>query len=117
MIELQNMLIGDGYVGSMGKSYHTPTADELETAITRAMEIEGKTRDEIVALLESGKSVRWCQSPNFYYDHSYGRVGRRRQEQPVTMVRCQCGHSVPSRQVMSASLGTSCPDCYDRMSG
>lgn len=32
------------------------------------------------------------------------------------MVRCSCGHSVPQAQVMSASLGTACPDCYDRLS-
>jgi len=35
----------------------------------------------------------------------------------VEMVKCSCGHTVPRSQVMSASLGTSCPDCYDRMSG
>jgi hypothetical protein len=32
------------------------------------------------------------------------------------MVKCACGHTVPASLVMSASLGTSCPDCYDRMS-
>ena len=32
------------------------------------------------------------------------------------MVACSCGHTVESVSVMSASLGTSCPDCYDRMS-
>ena len=32
------------------------------------------------------------------------------------MVECACGHSVPRHAVMSASLGSSCPDCYDRMS-
>jgi len=31
-------------------------------------------------------------------------------------VRCDCGHTVSRSHVMSASLGTSCPDCYDRMS-
>ena len=31
-------------------------------------------------------------------------------------VLCDCGHRVPAAQVMSASLGTACPDCYDRMS-
>jgi len=31
-------------------------------------------------------------------------------------VLCDCGHCCPPCQVMSASLGTSCPDCYDRMS-
>ena len=34
----------------------------------------------------------------------------------VRMVRCDCGHTVPASEVMTASLGTSCPDCYDRMS-
>lgn len=32
------------------------------------------------------------------------------------MVKCSCGHTVPASQVMSASLGSSCPDCYDDMS-
>jgi hypothetical protein len=39
--------------------------------------------------------------------------------QPTTtrrMVKCNCGHTVPQALVMSANLGTSCPDCYDRMS-
>jgi len=35
---------------------------------------------------------------------------------PVRMVRCDCGHDVPEGERMSASLGTSCFDCYDRMS-
>lgn len=34
----------------------------------------------------------------------------------VRYIRCDCGHEVPEGQVMSASLGTSCVDCYDRMS-
>ena len=40
-----------------------------------------------------------------------------RGDKPAKMIRCDCGHSVPQAQVMSASLGTACPDCYDRMSG
>jgi hypothetical protein len=32
------------------------------------------------------------------------------------LVECSCGHSVPKIQVMHASRGTACPDCYDRMS-
>ena len=35
---------------------------------------------------------------------------------PTRLVTCDCGHAVPSAQVMSASSGSSCPDCYDRMS-
>lgn len=33
------------------------------------------------------------------------------------MVKCSCGHTVPRSCVMSASLGTSCSECYDDMSG
>lgn len=117
MLDMTRLIISDGYVGQFGVEFRDATADDLEKAIIGAMEIDGKSREEIVALLESGKSVRWCQSSNFYYDHNYGRIGYcRREPQPVTMVRCQCGHSVPAGQVMSASLGTSCAECYDRMS-
>jgi hypothetical protein len=80
------------------------------------MVIEGKTREQIVALLEEGKSIKWRQSPNFAYDASYGVIGRKRTAKPVEMVQCDCGHSVPKGSVMRASLGTSCPDCYDSMS-
>ena len=34
----------------------------------------------------------------------------------VPMRRCSCGHTIPENLVMSASMGTSCPDCYDKMS-
>lgn len=37
-------------------------------------------------------------------------------EKKVKMITCNCGHTVHETAVMSASLGTSCPDCYDRMS-
>jgi hypothetical protein len=32
------------------------------------------------------------------------------------MVLCSCGHHVSHALVMHASFGTSCPECYDRMS-
>jgi len=38
------------------------------------------------------------------------------QPREVGMVLCDCGHRVPRGQRMVASLGTCCPDCYDRMS-
>jgi hypothetical protein len=34
----------------------------------------------------------------------------------IEYVKCSCGHSIPRGSVMSSSTGTSCPDCYDRMS-
>ena len=115
-MELENMLINDGYVGSFGIEWKTPTQDDLEKAITGAMAIEEKSREEIISLLESRKTVRWCKSSNFYYDHSYGKLGTKRTSTPAEMVRCDCGHTVAKNQAMNASTGTSCPDCYDRMS-
>jgi hypothetical protein len=32
------------------------------------------------------------------------------------LVKCSCGHSVLKISVMSTSTGSSCSDCYDRMS-
>ena len=32
------------------------------------------------------------------------------------MVECDCGHECGAAMVMSASMGTSCPDCYDTLS-
>ena len=51
-----------------------------------------------------------------------GEVGK--MKEPVThedygdaeLILCKCGHRVPRALVMWANLGTSCPDCYDRMS-
>lgn len=39
--------------------------------------------------------------------------------QPTRVSRfalCDCGHYVPAGQVLSASFGTACGDCYDKMS-
>jgi len=35
---------------------------------------------------------------------------------PEALVKCSCGHTIPKSQVMNASMGSACPDCYDRMS-
>lgn len=34
----------------------------------------------------------------------------------ILTVRADCGHDVPGFDLMSTSTGSSCPDCYDRMS-
>jgi hypothetical protein len=115
-MELNDLTITDGYIGAFGKTWRTPTATDLEMAIEGAMRLESCTRAEIVARIDAGETVKWCQSPNFYYDHSYGLITRRRTAPAVEMVRCDCGHMTISAQVLHASLGTSCPDCYDRMS-
>ena len=109
--------ITSGYVGSFGIIYKTATPDTLAEAVAAAAKRNGKTEAEIIAALESGAAIPWRDSPNYYYDHGTGYIRRKRSPRPsVQLVRCDCGHSVEPLLVMNASLGTSCPDCYDRMS-
>lgn len=115
-LEIENMLITDGYRGAFGLDWHTPTADELEKAIVGAMVIEAKSEDEIVAILKDRKTIRWCEAPNFYYNQSYGKLGTKKNAAPVEMITCDCGHTVSKSNVMTTANGTSCQDCYDSMS-
>lgn len=108
--------ITDGYIGSFGVTWKTATAETLQTAIEAAVIYSDEPIGEIEKHLVAGKPVRWCDSPNYYCDHSHGVILRKRTVKPVQLVECDCGHSVHPSQVMSASLGSSCPDCYDRMS-
>jgi hypothetical protein len=39
-----------------------------------------------------------------------------KEEEEEEEVLCSCGHLCPKSMVMSASSGTSCPECYDEMS-
>lgn len=108
--------ISDGFVGSMGKTYTTATEETLWDAIEKAAERGNRSTDSVVDALLNGFSVAWCDSPNYYYDHAVGHIRRKKQNVTVALVKCDCGHSVPSAQVMSASRGTSCFDCYEKMS-
>lgn len=108
--------ITNGYVGSFGISYKAATPETLNAAITSAALRNNVTEARINEMLQNGVEVAWCDSPNHYYDHGTGYIRRKRTPQPVELVRCDCGHSVQSVLVMSTSQGTSCPDCYDRMS-
>jgi len=79
------------------------------------------TRDEVLAALSAGKSLRndaadWYSNCRDLETVEYIRTERQAKQPPIEMVKCSCGHTVPRGSVMSASLGTSCPDCYDRMS-
>ncbi len=45
------------------------------------------------------------------------QAAKRAKPRRVEFVKCDCGHVIPSTWVMSASRGSSCPRCYDRLSG
>lgn len=109
--------ITSGYVGSFGVTYETATEKTLRAAIEWAAKRNNMTEEAIERRLETGAHVAWCDSPNYTYDHGTGYIRRKRTAPPPErLVRCDCGHSVEQVLVMSASMGTSCPDCYDRMS-
>jgi hypothetical protein len=87
--------------------------DRAAEFISMAASFAHLSEADTVVDLDSGKSLR-------YGTDWSERI--RREPAPVTaapapvLVRCSCGHSVPRAQMMNASLGTSCPRCYDRMS-
>ena len=43
-------------------------------------------------------------------------IDEREARRAAGLVKCACGHIVPKAQVMSTSRGSSCAECYDRMS-
>jgi hypothetical protein len=79
------------------------------------------TPTEVVTALEEGYELRNDKN-DWYSICRDGDVYERKTAElhattpPVKMIKCACGHTIPSGSVMSASLGSSCPDCYDKMS-
>ena len=50
------------------------------------------------------------------YDETYRTQARRDEMRAAILVTCSCGHSTRKSLVMSTSTGSSCPECYDRIS-
>ncbi len=92
-------------------------SDEVDEIINSAAEYNKTTKDEILKLLSEGKIISYDEQLNYYYTHQTKKIRKFRQPPPPPELRqCDCGHVVPAVSVMSASLGSSCPDCYDDMS-
>lgn len=72
------------------------------------------TREEVVAALESGQTLR--NHNEDWYSVSRMKPAPKPAPAEIEYVMCDCGHECPKIQRMSASMGSSCPDCYDRMS-
>jgi len=108
----------DGYVSAMGMLWNTVDDDVANEAIERAAEFNKIDREKLIEMIDDGKTVETGKkSPNYYYDHGMQMirsVGRPKQK--IEMVKCSCGCTIPKSLVMNASVGTSCPDCYDRLS-
>ena len=95
--------------------------ERTEYFLGLCIKFNGLSREECIVALTAGRELR--RNGNDWY--SYCRDGEfadkksaaiREAQKQVKMVMCDCGHRVPQNSVMQASMGTSCPDCYDRMS-
>ncbi len=73
------------------------------------------TRQQVLDYLAAGNVIR-------YGDDWYAEIrdADAIRQLPVMVsrqsARCDCGHVIPTTLVMNSSRGSSCPDCYDRMS-
>lgn len=114
-----------GYVGSIGEHWEPVDEATANAAIDSAMSFLGYPethREQFLAMLNTFKNGKRLaaktgkKSPNYYYDHGMEKIRAIRTEEKPELVKCTCGHSVPRGSVMSASMGSSCPECYDRMS-
>ena len=69
--------------------------------------------ETIISML---KKEEFVQMGTDWYDKLRIKPAPRKPAPPVPMVKCDCGHYVPQGTRMSASLGTTCPECYDKFS-
>lgn len=115
-LKLQYMYSG----GCMGTGWIDINPEQQEKYISRAMSFSKLNCEQVMELLEAGKKVHYdveWDAEIRSATHYEAMMERLRAAQPnVEMVKCDCGHTVPKRQVMMA-VGTSCLDCYDRMDG
>jgi len=77
-------------------------AAEIAGTMDYAIDYYFCTTEEAAAL----KSLRLVYTPKITV----------KKEIKLVLKKCDCGCTVPASLVMSASLGSACPDCYDKMS-
>ena len=71
------------------------------------------THEQVMTYLRSGKTINY-ESDWYAEIRDADAMPKRRRPAPPVETLCACGHY--SAHPMRASRGTSCPDCYDRMS-
>lgn len=76
------------------------------------------TQEQVLDYLRNGKTIRY---DNDWYaeirdGETYERLlaEHKARQKPIAEKLCDCGHY--SAHPMTTSSGSSCPDCYDRMS-
>ena len=96
------------------------SADEKIVYKHNPLYVRDFLREETLDLLDNGRELDigtdWYDVIRSGAVHEARVAANAAAAAKIPMVKCNCGHTVPRGSVMSASLGTSCPDCYDRMS-
>ena len=113
-MKFQRMVGAGQWVDDTRIEFFVNMAVERETWLAPRENRELRTYQDMLNLLSSGVSIRY---DNEWYAYIRDADAMKpATPKPVTMVRCDCGHTIPQAQAMNASMGTSCPNCYDRMS-
>ncbi|GEM_PF-1453313 len=92
--------------------------DENGKRVPRQVAVRDLTREEVIETLLAGETLRndasdWYSNCRSGTEYEQKMAARREEQEQVEMVKCDCGHTVPRSVAMSASLGITCPDCYD----
>jgi hypothetical protein len=88
------------------------TDEFLSMCLKHNQHVGVNSMDQVISALKEGKELQYFDS--LWYANCRKKPEPREIPMPK-MVKCSCGHTIPAGQVMNASLGTSCPNCYDRM--
>ena len=92
---------------------------EMTSIGTIASIIHGRYigRDGVEHKIQSIENDRiyFCYAREFHLKSDYDKYCAT-QYKKLEMVKCDCGHTVNKNEILNSSLGTSCTDCYSRMS-
>jgi hypothetical protein len=117
--------LGSGSMGVQWAEAGERTAEFLDRAVESLQDpklvgARKATREQIMQALERGAEVSIGEEFDAKIRCAEAterrRAARLATRPQIEMVKCDCGHTVARSLVMSASLGSSCADCYDRMS-
>lgn len=112
-MKLQRQLSNGTWIDEKRTEYFISMVLEVEPRMA-AFEKRQKltTSSEVIAYLATGKQLRY--DTDWYANIRNADAIKAKQSHEFKPVLCDCGHSTTNP--MTASFGSSCPDCYDKMS-
>lgn len=93
--------------------------DRTDEFLTRCSENQNISINELKTKLSNCEKMSYGSDWNENIVDADAFEKRESEKKPnpeLEMTKCSCGHTIPKHLVMSASMGTSCEHCYDRMS-